>query len=227
LLSNHDQPRHASRLADNVGAADRDAVARAAAILVLTVRGTPFLFYGEELGLHDVDIPREESVDPPATRITPDFDWWDRSRCRTPMPWTPGPGAGFTTGRPWLRLGSDAESRNVRAQAADPDSVLSLYRRLIALRAATPALQVGTFHPLSAADAEVVAYSRATAEQTFLVVVNPGRVSTSWELPAGAPGTTWRRLIGTSRTAQPDESHPGGSTIVLEADEGVVLEAQP
>ena len=106
VFSNHDQPRHASRLAGSIGASDRDAVARAAAVLLLTVRGTPFLYYGEELGMGDVDIPPDESVDPPAKRVGPDFAWWDRSRCRTPMPWAPGPGAGFTTGRPWLRLGA-------------------------------------------------------------------------------------------------------------------------
>ena len=225
LLSNHDQPRHASRLADNVGATDRDAVARAAAILVLTLRGTPFLFYGEELGLHDVDIPHEESVDPPATRVAPDFDWWDRSRCRTPMPWSPGPGAGFTAGRPWLRFGPDADTRNVQAQAADPDSVLSLYRRLIAVRAATPALQVGAFHALSDADSDIVAYTRESAGQTILVLVNPGRVGASWQLPVRRPWTGWRRLIGTSRTASPDEVLPAGSTIALDADDGLVLEA--
>jgi alpha-glucosidase len=227
VLSNHDQPRHASRLADNVGAQDRDAVARATAIILLTLRGTPFLYYGEELGLSDADIPRAESVDPPATRIAPEFLWWDRSGCRTPMPWTPGPGAGFTAGRPWLRLGPDAETRNVQAQDADPDSVLSFYRRLIALRAATPALQVGELHTRSDPEADVVAYTRETEEQIVLVVVNPGRGDTSWRLPDAPGGAGWRRLIGTRRSTSPDDAIPGGSTIVLEPDEGLILEAMP
>jgi hypothetical protein len=99
-------------------------VARAAAVLLLTLRGTPFLYYGEELGMGDVDIPAEESVDPPATRFGPDSGWWDRSQCRTPMPWSPGPGAGFTPGRPWLRLG-----RHDTATSDQPRSVtLSTYR---------------------------------------------------------------------------------------------------
>ena len=144
VLSNHDRSRVASRLADPIPGADRDAVARAAAVLLLTMRGTPCLYYGEELGLPDVNIPAAESVDPPAGHVGPDFDWWDRSGCRAPMPWTAGPGAGFTTGQPWLRFGLDADTRNVAAQAADPSSVLSLYRRLIALRATSQALQVGT-----------------------------------------------------------------------------------
>ena len=225
LLSNHDQPRHASRLADGVGAPDHDAVARAAAILLLTLRGTPFLFYGEELGLRDVDIPDDESVDAPATRVAPDFNWWDRSRCRTPMPWSSGPGAGFTTGRPWLRLGPDAEGRNVETQAPDPGSILSFYRRLIALRAAKPALQVGAFQLHSEARDDIVAYTRESDGQTILVLLNPGRVSASWPL-VDVPGWTgWRRLIGTSGAASVDEVIPDGSTIVLEADEGLVLEA--
>ena len=145
VLSNHDRSRVASRLADPIPGADRDAVARAAAVLLLTMRGTPFLYYGEELGLPDVQHPGG-GVGRPAGRAMSDrtSTWWDRSGCRAPMPWTAGPGAGFTTGRPWLRFGPDADTRNVAAQAADPSSVLSLYRRLIALRATSQALQVGT-----------------------------------------------------------------------------------
>jgi alpha-glucosidase len=224
VLSNHDQPRHASRLADHVGAADRDAVAKAAAMLMLTLRGTPFLYYGEELGLGDVDIPDDESLDPPATRVAPDFAWWDRSQCRSPMPWSPGPGAGFTTGRPWLRFGSDAGTRNVAVEAADPASVLSFYRRMIALRAATPALQVGAFQPCSDVPGDVVAYARETEEQLVLVLLNLGREGIAWPLAGPSDGQGWRRLIGTARTPSTDEIFAGGATIVLEPDEGVILE---
>ena len=225
VLSNHDQPRHASRLADNVGAPDRDAVARAAAIVLLTLRGTPFLYYGEELGLSDVDIPSDVCVAPPATRVAPDFRWWDRSRCRTPMPWTGGPGAGFTTGRPWLRLGPDAGTRNVQAEAADPDSVLSFYRRLIALRSATSALQVGELHPQPDPRGDIVAYTRETDQQVILVLVNPGRVDAPWQLADAAGPMAWRTMIGTRRTTSSDEVFSAGSTIVLRPDEGLVLEA--
>ncbi len=163
VFSNHDQPRHASRLAASAPGSDPDAIARAAAVLLLTARGTPFLYYGEELGMQDVDIPPEESVDPPASHVGPDFAWWDRSRCRTPMPWAPGPGAGFTTGRPWLRFGPDVSTRNVETQRGDPGSVLSFYRRLIALRAAMPALQDGALRIQDGQEVGVVAYTRETA----------------------------------------------------------------
>ena len=227
VLSNHDQPRHASRFAQSlgrsVGAADQDAVARAAAVLLLTLRGTPFLYYGEEIGMGDVDIPAEESVDPPAKRTWPDFVWWDRSRCRTPMPWSGGPGAGFTSGRPWLRLGPDADERNVAAQLADPGSILALYRRLIALRAATPALQVGDLALQPTTEPDVVAYTREADGQCILVVLNLGRPGMTWRLPEGSDGVGWRLLLTTS-TSRSSDAVLDGSIAVLEADEGLILE---
>ncbi|HEY8818146.1 MAG TPA: alpha-amylase family glycosyl hydrolase [Candidatus Limnocylindrales bacterium] len=228
VLSNHDQPRHASRFAQSVGqsvgAADQDAVARAAAVLLLTLRGTPFLYYGEEIGLGDVDIPPEESVDPPAQRTFADFVWWDRSRCRTPMPWSGGPGAGFTSGRPWLRLGPDADTRNVAAQLADPGSVLAMYRRLIALRAATPALQVGDLELQPTTEPDVVAYTRDADGQCILVVLNLGPAGLTWRLPEAPDGMGWRLILTTSTSRSPDAVLVGGSLAVLEADEGLILE---
>jgi alpha-glucosidase len=228
VLSNHDQPRHASRFAQSVGqsvgAADQDAVARAAAVLLLTLRGTPFLYYGEEIGLGDVDIPPEESVDPPAKRTFADFVWWDRSRCRTPMPWSGGPGAGFTSGRPWLRLGPDTDTRNVAAQLADPGSVLVLYRRLIALRAATPALQVGDLGLQPTTEPDVVAYTRDADGQCILVVLNLGPAGLTWRLPEAPDGVGWRLILTTSTSRSPDAVLVGGSLAILEADEGLILE---
>jgi len=223
-LSNHDQPRQASRLAASVGDPDVDAVARAAAVLLLTLRGTPFMYYGEELGLRDVDIPPDESVDPPAAVVAPDFQWWDRSRCRTPMPWSPGPGAGFTTGRPWLRLGPDAETRNVRTQAGDPGSILSLYRRLIALRAATPALQVGSLEMVPDQDASVVAYTRTTGDRTMLVALNVGRERASWTVPGDPGSTRWRLVLRTARADTPADERTAGESIEMDGDEAIILE---
>jgi alpha-glucosidase len=224
VLSNHDQPRHASRLAAAVGAIDRDAVARAAAVLLLTIRGLPFLYYGEELGMGDVEIPPEESVDPPATRVAPDFVWWDRSRCRTPMPWTPGPGGGFTHGHPWLRLGPDAGTRNVESQARDPDSVLAFYRRLIALRAATPALQVGAFVPVGHPVGDVVEYLREVPGQTILVVLNLGRAAVEWTLPEGTEWAAWQPRLATLGSRSLHEPFASGASLVLAPDEALILE---
>ena len=224
VLSNHDRPRHASRLAGPAGTADRDAVARAAAVLLLTLRGTPFLYYGEELGMGDVDIPPEESVDPPATRFGPDSAWWDRSQCRTPMPWAPGAGAGFTPGRPWLRLAPDAESRNVESQETDPSSILCVYRRLIALRAATPALQVGSLRLLPGAADDVVAYTRETPGQVVLVILNVGRAEAMWPMPGTLDEPGWKVLFATARTASPGAAIPAGTIIDIAGYEGLILE---
>jgi alpha-glucosidase len=199
-------------------------VAKAAAVLLLTLRGTPFIYYGEEIGMEDVEIPPEESVDPPAARVGPDFAWWDRSRCRTPMPWSGGPGAGFTTGHPWLRIGSDSATRNVAAQLADPGSVLALYRRLTVLRAELPALQVGAFELLPSAGTSLVAYTRTTPDQTLLVVLNLGREPAAWRVPDAPAGRSWLTVLvsGGEPSAHALVDVPD---LTLEADEARILQA--
>ena len=222
VLSNHDQPRHASRLADSVGAEGpaRDAIARAAAVLALTVRGTPFLYYGEEIGMGDVAVPADESIDAPASRVAPDFPWWDRSQSRTPMPWDGTPGGGFTTGRPWLRLGPDVAQRNVAAQAADPGSVLATYRRLLRARAAEPTLQDGGLELIRVEDPDVLAYRRRGSGAEVLVLIG----FADREHPVGVPrprsGGDWRSIAGTH--LDPPERLVHGSTIRLRPYEGIV-----
>ncbi len=223
-LSNHDRERQATRLSVSVGRdrdPDRDAIAKAAAVLVLALRGAPFLYYGEEIGMTDVDIPRDEIVDPPALRAGPDFPWYDRSRCRTPMQWRPGPGAGFSTGRPWLRLAADADRRNVAVQESDPDSVLAAYRRLLAFRRSAPALRVGSMERLADPAPDVLAWTRSAAGQRLLVVVSfvgePRRVDLG-----RLPGGPWTSRVGTHR----EPARPGGDGILsLRGDEAVILEA--
>ena len=105
VLSNHDQPRHASRFAPaGRSVAEGDARAKVAAAMLLTLRGTPFLYYGEEIGQRNLVVPNAAAFDPPARRASLLFPWWNRDQCRGPMRWRGGPGGGFTTGRPWLPL---------------------------------------------------------------------------------------------------------------------------
>jgi alpha-glucosidase len=228
VLSNHDQPRHASRLADSAGAtgADRDAIARAAALISLTARGTPFLYYGEELGMGDVDVPPDESIDAPAARVAPDFPWWDRSRSRTPMPWTGEPNGGFTGGRPWLRLGPDARTRNVAAQEADPDSVLACYRRLIAARHALPVLQAGRMRVMPASVPDVLAYRRLADDggDDALVVVDFAAQGRRVRLPDPGPRRRWVAVVGTARDLPVVDA--GTRMLPLRGFEGVVLVAR-
>jgi len=223
VLSNHDQSRQVTRLADSVGAtgADRDAIARAAALLLLTVRGTPFLYYGEELGMDDVPIPPSESIDPPAARVGPDFAWWDRSQSRTPMPWTDEPGAGFTSGTPWLRLGADVGRRNVAAQLADPSSVLACYRRVIAARRSLPALQDGRLSLVRTIPPDVLAYRRRGDGGEALVVIAFGSSAAEIDLPRPASGGRWMALVGTD--VEPAAPTADGRRLRLRGREGVVL----
>ena len=199
VLSNHDRPRHASRLASPIdGSADvQDAVAKAAAVVLLTLRGTPFLYYGEELGMGDVRIPADESIDAPATRVGPDFHWWDRSAARTPMPWQPGPGAGFSSAAPWLRLGPDADIRNVATQAADPGSVLETYRRVLAVRRSTRSLQDGALALTRTGDPTVLGYRRYGSSGEALVLVSFGPDAGSVHVPRPRDGTSWRPIFST------------------------------
>jgi alpha-glucosidase len=121
FLENHDKPRVASRFGPGP--------ARAAAVMLYALRGTPFVYQGQELGLPDTEIPPDRVVD---------VDGRDPER--TPIPWEPGPGAGFTSGEPWLPID---DSFNARDQAEDPRSSLSLFRRAAALRRELPELQSG------------------------------------------------------------------------------------
>jgi alpha-glucosidase len=224
VMSNHDQPRQASRLADSVGATgrDRDAIAKAAALLLLTTRGTPFLYYGEELGMGDVPIPPEESIDLPATRVQADFVWWDRSQSRTPMPWTTGPEAGFTTGTPWLRLGPEATTRNVQVENDDPDSVLACYRRILVTRRARRALQDGRLTLVRTTDPEVLAFRRRGIGREVLVIVAFGPEPAEVSLPRPRVGGGWEVDVGTE--LEPSPLGPDGR-IRLRGREGIVLVA--
>jgi alpha-glucosidase len=165
VLGNHDRPRIASR----VGLAQ----ARVAAMLLLTLRGTPTLYYGDEIGMANVPIPPERVRDPLERRV-PGLGL-GRDPVRTPMQWSAAPHAGFGAAEPWLPLGADWRSVNVAAQREDERSMLALYRALIALRRREPALELGRYQPL-AAESDVLAYLRVGRrhEASFLVALNLG-----------------------------------------------------
>lgn len=161
VLGNHDRPRIGTR----VGLAQ----AKIAAMLLLTLRGTPTIYYGDEIGMADVFIPKDEIQDPQGLNM-PDKDL-SRDPCRTPMQWSAAPNGGFSSGKPWLRLADDFAERNVDNQREEEDSMLSLYRNLIRLRKLEPALHVGAYRPLPA-DPFLIAYIRESIDSKFLVVLN-------------------------------------------------------
>ncbi|WP_448100388.1 alpha-amylase family glycosyl hydrolase [Luteibacter jiangsuensis] len=161
VLGNHDEPRIASR----VGAAQ----ARVAAVLLLTLRGTPTMYYGDEIGMHDVPIPFAEVRDP--FELNEPHKGLGRDPQRTPMRWFPRDGAGFTRGTPWLRIGDDVETCNVATQADDPESMLSLYKALLRLRREMPSLSRGDIRVLGASEA-VLAYERSLEGERVVVLLN-------------------------------------------------------
>ncbi|MBN2388460.1 MAG: alpha-glucosidase [Anaerolineales bacterium] len=179
VMSNHDLPRAASRYCRG----EDDAQARLAMTLLLTLRGTPFLYYGEEIGMRDIRLRRSEILDPPGRKYWPFYK--GRDGCRSPMQWDDTPAAGFSSGTPWLPVHPNWATRNVAAQEADPESLLHFTRRLIALRRATPALHGGSFVPLHG-PAGVLAYLRRSEEQTILVALNFSRRDVRFPPPEGS-----------------------------------------
>lgn len=161
VLGSHDSPRIAGKLGE--------AQARVAAMLLLTLRGTPTLYQGDELGIGRVTIPADRIRDPQDLR-QPGLDL-GRDGARTPMPWDTSPHAGFSTTEPWLPLNDDWRARNVASQQAQEGSMLNLYRGLLALRRRHPALSVGDF-ALHTSDRDVLQYERYHGDERLLIALN-------------------------------------------------------
>src|SRR5262245_57740933 len=154
VLGNHDQPRVATRFGS--------AQVRAAMVLLMTLRGTPTLYYGDELGLENVPIPAEHQRDPFGTNRDPE---------RTPMPWSNTAQAGFTTGEPWLPIGVGHPEKSVVTQRSYPGSMLNFTRKLLVLRRQEPALSLGDWAPL-AIEGDALAYLRSRGERRCGIVLN-------------------------------------------------------
>jgi alpha-glucosidase len=203
VLGNHDRHRVASR----VGPAQ----ARVAAMLLLTLRGTPTVYYGDEIGMHDVEIPPERVQDPWEKNLP--GRGLGRDPERTPMQWSAEPNAGFTTGEPWLPVADDFGAVNVLAQRSDPDSMLSLHRALLALRRREPALSHGDWAPVDA-DGTVLAFLRTHGGTRFLVALNLGAEAASLSFD-GSGLVVLSTLAGAAERI--------GGTVELRGDEGVIV----
>ncbi|WP_207477182.1 alpha-amylase family glycosyl hydrolase [Arenibaculum pallidiluteum] len=205
VLGNHDRSRVASRIGP--------AQARVASMLLLTLRGTPTIYQGDEIGMLDVAIP-PDLVQDPWERNLPGLGL-GRDPVRAPLPWAAGPGAGFTTGAPWLPLPPDHARTNVAAQDADPFSMLALVKALLRLRRAEPALSVGDYVPVGAIG-DVLVYERRHGGERFRIVLNMG--SAPCEIPSGPLTGHIRLSTGLGRV-----NEPIGRTISLGPDEGLVI----
>ncbi|MDB5232155.1 MAG: alpha-amylase [Chitinophagaceae bacterium] len=208
VLGNHDQPRITSR----VGLEQ----ARVAAMLLLTLRGTPTVYYGDEIGMRDVPIPFEEVQDPQGLNM-PDKNL-SRDPSRTPMQWDNGNYAGFSVSKPWLRLAKNYARENVAVQKNDAYSMLSLYKRLIELRQKEPALMTGDYKPVYS-DHHVMSYLRESAtSDNFLIVLNLSHrpcyfTIKNYEIKGRIEIATALELEGNEIT----------ETISLGGDEGIVV----
>lgn len=208
VLGNHDSPRIASRVGE--------AQARVAAMLLLTLRGTPTLYYGDEIGMRDVPIAADRIRDPVARNL-PALGL-GRDPERTPMRWDDSPNAGFTDGLSWLPIGPEPDAINVAAQECDPRSILALHRRLLSLRGAETTLATGAWLPL-ACHGDVFAYERRSGGRRLAIALNFGGRPATAALPKRG------RILLSTHLDRDDELV--SDALELRPDEGVVAALDP
>lgn len=208
VLGNHDEARIATRLGPASG--------KLAALLLLTLRGVPTLYYGDELGIEEVDVPLDDRKDPWGFRSgMPELS---RDGCRTPMAWDASPGAGFSDAPPsryWLPLHPNHESVNVEVESDDPESVWSFTRRALEVRNASPALQTGGYRALDDVPDGVFAFERIEGDERRLVLLHVGDGVLEIEVPE--PYRVLEVVLSTERGLE------AGERVTLGPWAGVVL----
>ena len=194
--NNHDLPRIVSRWGDD--GAHRADSAKALAVVLHGLQGTPYIYQGEELGMTNAPFGPQDWRDleslnayrelcqagTPQPQALAAVQRMARDNARTPMQWTAGPNAGFTTGTPWMRVNPNYTAINAEAALADPASVFYTYRKLIALRKTNPVFAAGDFTLLCPGDTQVFAYLRRGGGQTMLVAANLSGQDAAFALPA-------------------------------------------
>jgi alpha-glucosidase len=209
VLGNHDEPRLATRYGKDQ--------AQLAAMLLFTLRGTPTLYYGDEIGMTDVPIPPDQQQDPWGRRMP----GLGRDPCRTPMQWSPTPNGGFSapeTPSLWLPLAADYREVNVEYELADPASLVNLYRRLLAYRRGSPALQRGNYRAMDGASEDCYVFTRQAGEQRALIALNFSASQQRLSLPDLGSGR-----IALS-TALDREETANLEDLVLRGHEGLIAE---
>ena len=172
VISNHDIARSYDRYGDGK---HNDEIAKLMAGLYLTLRGTPIMYYGEEIGMKTTPPTRKEDVkDPIGVKGWPKEKGRDGER--TPMQWNDKANGGFSTAKPWLPVPPTYKTHNVADEAKDPNSVLEFYRKVLKLRHTNPALLDGEYTPMNESDANVLSYLRVYKDQAVLVALNMSAV---------------------------------------------------
>lgn len=207
VLGNHDQPRIGTRVGKEQ--------MRVAAMLLLTLRGTPTLYYGDEIGMTNVHIPKDEIQDPQGLNM-PDLDL-SRDPSRTPMQWNTTENAGFSTAQPWLRISDNYKQVNVATLQDDPESILSFYRQLLTLRSAEKALSIGDYLPVVVTE-NVIAYHRVHGTTKLLILLNLSD-NTCTYTPEHTP-LEGKVILGTNSNATDREIK---DTIELQPNEGLII----
>jgi alpha-glucosidase len=205
FLNNHDLKRTYGRLG---GRRDADAKARVTAAMLLTLRGTPIIYNGEEIGMPTAKVPKRLMDDPMGRKFWPLQVGRDGSR--TPMHWSAADNAGFSSSRPWLPVDPSHVVGNVEQQVGSPGSLLDWYRRLIALRRSRPALQVGRYRPIDGVPDSVYAYLREAGPDEVAVFLNFSRRAAEIPGPLDVlEGGAWRVLISSHDGAGERADHAG------------------
>lgn len=214
-LSNHDFKRHISRYG-TLSEARTQARARIAAALLLTLRGTPFLYYGEEIGMREQRVPRGKIQDPVGKRYWPLHP--GRDGCRIPMAWDSSRFGGFSQSASWLPVYDRRDKENVALQTMDPQSLLSFYRKLIWLRKQTPALVQGGQEMLAGLPEDVLAFVRYHKREKILVLLN----FSSKDVPILLPDLSMTEVL----LIHPNISDFPQRRMVLPADAIVIAKVQ-
>ena len=214
VLNNHDCKRSATRYK----APEDDERLKVAVGMLLTLRGTPFLYAGEEIGMRDIKVKHSEMQDPLGKHYWP-IDV-GRDGCRSPMQWDASLNAGFSKGKPWLKVHPNYITRNVEAQSGDPKSLLNFYRKLLKLRKETPALHRGSFLSLNFDPRRVLGYLRQYGDQTVLVALNFGKRNVRLALGNTLRHAQWELLLSNKRDVTPAVAN---GWLALEGDEVCIL----
>ena len=216
VISNHDMRRSYNRYGDGQ---HNDAIAKLMAGLYLTLRGTPIMYYGEELGMENNDPKNKEDVKDPIGKL----GWPEekgRDGERTPMQWTDAANAGFSSATPWLPVPDSYKTHNAATEDKDPDSILNFYRKLLGLRHTDQALLEGEYVALNESDPNVISYLRRYKNEAVLVVLNMSGEQQSVKFDLSAQGFTASKAVTLLTTLKPE---PAGATEVVLPAFGVYI----
>jgi alpha-glucosidase len=212
VLSNHDIVRAYVRYGDGV---HNDAIAKLMAGLYLTLRGTPIMYYGEEIGMTNNDPKRRADVKDPIGRLG-----WPKEKGRdgerTPMQWDSTTNAGFSQAKPWLPVPASYKTHNVSTELKEPDSILNFYRRVLALRHQDPALRDGEYVALNENDPNVLSYLRRYKDEAVLVVLNMSSMPQKVSFDLQAQGLATSTAATMVMTGKPNRESASLKSVSLE-----------